>query len=60
MTTWEYLIVALPPLERSLARGHSAAVDALNDEGRAGWEAIGMTVLGDSTVAVLLKRPVET
>ncbi len=58
MTTWEYLIVALPAFEAPTAlRGESAAVQTLDDLGAEGWEAIGMTVLTDGTVTVLLKRP---
>jgi hypothetical protein len=59
MTKWEYVIVALPRFEPSPYQGQSAAVTALNEEGQAGWEAIGMTVVDDGTVAVLLKRPTE-
>jgi hypothetical protein len=58
MTTWEYLIVALPRFEPPTSgRESSAAVQVLNAEGSQGWEAIGMTVLDDGTVAVLLKKP---
>jgi hypothetical protein len=39
------------------ARGESAAVQALDDLGEQGWEAVGMIVLADDTVAVLLKQP---
>jgi hypothetical protein len=60
MTSWEYLIVALPPFEPpTTAPGGSAAVEALMREGSKGWEASGMTSLPNGTVAVLLKRPVE-
>lgn len=60
MAHWEYLIVALPQFAAPTSvPGGSAAVDALNREGREGWEAVGMTALADGTVAVLLKRPVE-
>ena len=55
MNAWEYLIVALPPLESA----HSAtdhSVDLLNREGAAGWEAVGITTLPDRSVSVLLKR----
>jgi hypothetical protein len=34
-------------------------VEALNREGGEGWEAVGMTVLSNGTVAVLLKRPLQ-
>jgi len=58
MTSWEYLIMSLPAFEAAkVTQGHSAAVDVLNQEGRDGWEAVGMSVLGDGSVAVLLKRP---
>lgn len=57
MTAWEYTIVALPPFEApTSSRATSAPVRMLNDEGVNGWEAIGMTVLEDRSVAVLLKR----
>ncbi len=40
MTTWEYLIVALPRFEAPTALlEDSLAVSALNDEGALGWEA---------------------
>jgi hypothetical protein len=32
-------------------------VQALDDVGEQGWEAVGMTVIADESVAVLLKRP---
>ncbi len=58
MTAWEYLIVSLPTFgEAKVTQGESASVEMLNREGAAGWEAVGMVTLGDSTVAVLLKRP---
>ena len=58
MTSWEYLILSLPPFEAAKAtQGQSPAVDMLNREGAGGWEAVGMSTLADSTVAVLLKRP---
>jgi hypothetical protein len=57
VTEWEYLIVSLPAFESAKAiQGQSAAVDLLNREGAAGWEAVGMSTLADSSVAVLLKR----
>jgi len=61
MPKWEYLVIALPEFEApTLARGESAAVRALDDRGEEGWEAVGMTVLADQSVAVLLKRPKAT
>lgn len=60
MTSWEYIIVALPAFqEPTNAPGASAAVEVLNREGRRGWEAVGMTSLAAGAVAVLCKRPVE-
>ena len=61
MTAWEYLIISLPAFETAKAtQGLSPAVDILNQEGRHGWEAVGMSVLADGSVAVLLKRLAPT
>jgi hypothetical protein len=58
VTPWEYLIVALPEFQApSSAPGSSASVVMLNEQGAAGWEAVGMTALDEGHVAVLLKRP---
>lgn len=60
MVRWQYLIVALPEFQPPTnAPGGSAAVEALNQEGQHGWEAVGMTPLAGGIIAVLLKRPVE-
>ena len=60
MTRWEYVIVALPEFQPPTnVPGASAAVEALNQEGRMGWEAVGMTLLSRGHMAVLLKRAVE-
>jgi hypothetical protein len=60
MTTWEYLIVALPEFKAPTSTpGVSSSVSMLNREGTEGWEAVGMTALEDGTVAVLLKRPAK-
>lgn len=57
MTGWEYPIVSLPAFGAAkTAQGESAAVEILNREGASGWEAVGMSTLPDSSVAVLLKR----
>ena len=57
MKTWEYLILALPAFKAATAiQGQSDSVDVLNAEGGEGWEAVGMTALGNGHVAVLLKR----
>jgi hypothetical protein len=58
MNAWEYLISALPKFEAPTDSARSsAAVQALNGLGAEGWEAVGMTVLAEDSVAVLLKRP---
>ena len=58
MTTWEYLIVSLPKFHEARAeQGESASVTMLNVEGSRGWEAVGLTAMGDGNFAVLLKRP---
>ena len=58
MTTWEYLIISLPPFEAPtrLPSG-SPAIRALDEVGEQGWEAVGMTLLANEHVAVLLKPP---
>ena len=61
MSTWEYLIVALPAFKTAVSvQGQSDSVVALNTEGADGWEAVGMTALGDGHVAVLMKRETRT
>jgi hypothetical protein len=60
MTPWEYLVVALPAFGAPTTSPEaSVAVRNLNDEGARGWEAVGMMVLADGSVAVLFKRPLE-
>lgn len=57
MTHWEYLIVALPSFEAPTAsRQSSPAVRSLNDEGARGWEAVGMTLLDDGSIACLVEE----
>ena len=57
MSNWEYLILALPAFKAAMSmQGQSDSVSVLNAEGSQGWEAVGMTALGDGHVAVLLKR----
>jgi hypothetical protein len=57
MTRWEYLIVSLPEFPAPThAPGSSHAIQALNDEGDRGWEAVTMIALSNGTVAVLFKR----
>jgi hypothetical protein len=61
MTAWEYLVFALPPfVAPTTHRGESAAVQALDELGDEGWEAVGMTQLTDGSVTVLLKRAKTT
>jgi len=61
MSTWEYLILALPAFKAATAiQGQSDSVAVLNTEGSQGWEAVGMTALGDGHVAVLLKRSADS
>jgi hypothetical protein len=61
MTAWEYLIFALPAfVAPTQSRGASAAVQALDDLGEQGWEAVSMTVLEEGHVTVLLKRAKTT
>jgi hypothetical protein len=59
MTSWEYMLIALPQLEPPTAsRATSAPIRMLNDEGADGWEAVGMLTLPSSdSLIVLLKRP---
>ena len=60
MATSEYLILALPRFESPTTGPEgSASAHALNAEGELGWEAVGMTVLADGSVAVLFKRSRE-
>jgi hypothetical protein len=58
MSNWEYLILSLPAFGSAKdTQGQSPAVELLNRQGAAGWEAVGMTVLSDGSVAGMLKRP---
>jgi hypothetical protein len=58
MTVWEYRVVSLPRFEEpTTSSDPSAAVEALNEQGAGGWEAVGMTVLPNGNIAVLLKKP---
>src|SRR4029453_5554528 len=57
MSACEYLSGALPAFKAAtVTEGQSVSVVALNHEGADGWEAVGMTALGDGHVAVLMKR----
>jgi len=54
MTKWEYLVVSLPKLNTA---GEATSTARLDEEGRLGWEAVGLTTLDDGGCAVLMKRP---
>jgi hypothetical protein len=58
MTVRECRVVSLPRLaDPTTSSEPSAAVEALNEQGAGGWEAVGMTVLPNGSIAVLLKKP---
>jgi hypothetical protein len=58
VTVWEYRVISLPRFEIPTSSTEpSAAVEVLNEQGARGWEAVGMTVLANGSVAVLLKKP---
>jgi hypothetical protein len=58
MTVWRYRVVALPRfVDPTTSAEPSAAVEVLNQQGADGWEAVGMTVLPNGSIAVLLKKP---
>lgn len=58
MTTWEYMIISLPPFAAPTRLPTSSlASQALDEVGGQGWEAVSMTVIDAGTVVVLLKRP---
>ena len=62
MTTWEYLVVPLEDAAGLKKRADGLKPDRLNELGRQGWEAVGLTLKKGDLVAwpvVLLKRPVE-
>lgn len=48
MTPWEYLILPVDAPE---------SVTVLNDHGKLGWEAVGLTDRPGVNSAVLMKRP---
>lgn len=58
MTVWEYRIISLPRFEDPTSTSEpSAAVSVLNEQGGRGWEAVGIMVLPNGSIAVLLKKP---
>lgn len=48
MTPWEYMILSV---------GEPDSETTLNDHGKVGWEAVGLTDRPGAGCAVLLKRP---
>jgi len=62
MTNWEYLVVPLEEAGALKKRAEALEPGRLNELGRQGWEAVGLTLKKGDLVAwpvVLLKRPIE-
>jgi hypothetical protein len=62
MTNWEYLVVPLEEAGGPKKQAEGLEPDRLNELGRQGWEAVGLTLKKGDLVAwpvVLLKRPIE-
>jgi len=58
MNAWEYRILSLPRFEDPTSSSEpSASVNMLNEQGAHGWEAVGMLLLANGSIAVLLKKP---
>ena len=61
MQKWEYLVVPLQEAAGLKKKSSGLRPDRLNELGREGWEAVGLTLKRGDLVAwpvVLLKRPV--
>jgi hypothetical protein len=61
MTNWEYLVVPLEEAGALKKREAPLEPGRLNELGRQGWEAVGLTLKKGDLVArpvVLLKRPI--
>jgi hypothetical protein len=61
MQKWEYLVVPLQEAGGIKKKSSDVRPDRLNELGRDGWEAVGLTLKRGDLVAwpvVLLKRPV--
>ena len=59
---WEYLVVPLPEAKGLKKADDPWAPDQLNELGRQGWEAIGLSLKYGDLIAwpvVLLKRPLN-
>ena len=62
MTKWEYLVVPLEEAGGLKKQAEGLEPDRLNELGRQGWEAVGLSLKKGDLVAwpvVLLKRPIE-
>ena len=62
MQEWEYLVVPLQDAGKIRKRSSDLSPEHLNELGKQGWEAVGLTLKRGDLVAwpvVLLKRPVE-
>lgn len=60
-TEWEYLVVPLEEAAGLKKRADGIEPGRLNELGRQGWEAVGLTLKKGDLVAwpvVLLKRPI--
>jgi hypothetical protein len=59
---WEYLLVPLPEAKGLKKTDDHWAPDRLNELGRQGWEAVGLSLKYGDLIAwpvVLLKRPLD-
>jgi hypothetical protein len=62
MARWEYLVVPLEEAGALKKRAEGLEPERLNELGRQGWEAVGLTLKKGDLVAwpvVLLKRPLD-
>ena len=62
MTNWEYLVVPLEEAGALKKRAAALEPGRLNELGRQGWEAVGLSLKKGDLVAwpvVLLKRPLQ-
>lgn len=63
MQNWEYMVVPLGEAGKLKKRSPGLSPERLNELGREGWEAVGITLKRGDLVAwpvVLLKRPVTS
>jgi hypothetical protein len=62
LATWEYLVVPLQEAKGLRKADDPWAPDQLNELGRQGWEAVGLSLKYGDFIAwpvVLLKRPLD-